>query len=143
MAHEAPHLRVVGPGDGPRPGRPGPAVLLILIYAALFAAALWFLRSKSPLFQKSRSSGQAKPTAASLPSPRPRLLATARPPRPSRDALLAGEALPEPSRAAYFQKLAVERCNCGCERTLSDCLANEPSCTRSPEIAGELWRKAR
>src|SRR5207253_787934 len=45
-------LRIAGSPRRPAARRPGPAVLLVLLYAALFAAALWWLRAASPLFQR-------------------------------------------------------------------------------------------
>ena len=43
-----------GPRAHERRGRrgPGPAVLVVLLYALLFALALWFLRTRSPLFHR-------------------------------------------------------------------------------------------
>lgn len=35
-----------------RSRRPGPAVLLVLLYGLLFLAALFLLRAKSPLFHR-------------------------------------------------------------------------------------------
>ncbi len=61
----------------------------------------------------------------------------------SRGQLLAGEMLAGPALAEYFRHLASDRCDCGCERTLSDCLANEKSCTHSPRLADEIRRKLR
>jgi hypothetical protein len=134
-SEEAPRFHVVGPHEGSRPRRPGPAVLSILLYAALFGGALWYLRAKSPLFHRAMAPG------------RPAALATRRPAGPtagapalpiSRDALLSGEKLPVAARAGYFRRLATDRCDCGCGRTLSDCLANEPACARSPAQASQL-----
>ena len=57
MSEPGPRLYVVGaepPQTAPRRRRPGPAVLLVFLYAALFAAGLWWFRSRSPLFARSR-----------------------------------------------------------------------------------------
>jgi hypothetical protein len=56
----------------------------------------------------------------------------------SRDALLAGQGLEEPARSRYFSRLATERCDCGCGRTLTDCLVNEKTCSRSPALADQI-----
>src|SRR5262249_43984652 len=86
MPEELTHLRVVGPDQRPRPRRPGPAVLWILFYAALFAAALWYLRARSPLMHKSREGARAKNAATvGLSSARPPIPAPPRLVAPSRD----------------------------------------------------------
>lgn len=146
MPEPARRLRAVGPEEGPRPRRPGPAVLAILLYAILFGGALWYLRSKSPLFQRSRANGSV-PSVVPVSSDAPPARDPGKSGRPglrplARDALLSGSGLPENVRAGYFHRLAVDRCDCGCERTLSDCLANEPKCSRSPALAGKAWAAA-
>ena len=141
---EVPRLRVVGAAEGPRPRRPGPAVVSILLFALLFMGALWYLRGRSPLFQRKDPAGSAAISRVSAQSPLQPSEAHSGvvPPTLIRDALLSGEALPQSARSGYFRRLATERCDCGCERTLSDCLANEKSCSRSPAIAGKAWQQA-
>jgi hypothetical protein len=143
MDEEAPHLRIVGPEESRRRRRrPGAAVVLILLYALIFGAALWYLAARSNVWRKVRHEGTD--TRVGPLAPRPPV---STPPRSglrggdgtdARDALLAGEGLPEPARSRYFSRLATERCDCGCGRTLSDCLANEKSCSRSPALAEKL-----
>ncbi len=134
MSEEAPHLRVVGPGESTRRRRPGPALLFILLYALLFGGALWYLGVRSDLFRKKEPSLIRRENTATRGRGTPAL---------SRDALLAGEGIAEPARSRYFRRLATERCDCGCGRTLSDCLANEKSCSRSSDLAGRLIQDSR
>lgn len=120
-------FRLVGPTD-PVPARrrgPGFAVLAIAAYALAFFAALWFLRARSPLFR--RPAAAAPSAARSVPSV-----------PPSRASLLAGEGLAPLAREEYLGRLASDCCDCGCEMTLQECLVSDQTCTRSPEIAGEL-----
>ncbi len=141
MADQSPRFHVVGPNEGPRSRRPGPAVLSVLAYALLFGGALWYLRAKSPLGHRPASApppADARAKAASEADPAP----PGAPPR-SRQDLLAGAAVAPSARPEYFRHLATDRCDCGCERTLSDCLANEKSCSRSPRLAEELGGKLR
>ena len=144
MGNEAPRLRVVGSAEGPRPRRPGPAVVSVLLFALLFVGALWYLRTRSPLFQQKNPAGSAAIARVSARSQveAPGAPSGVVPPPVTRDALLSGEALPRSARSGYFRRLATDRCDCGCERTLSDCLANEKSCSRSPAIAGKAWQRA-
>ena len=139
MADEPSPLRIVGPGESRNPRRPGPAVVWILVYAGLFGAGLIYLRAKIPLLRKvapeaARSESAAAPAPAKGPAP-------TRPPAehsPEREALLSGEGVPATARGSYFQRLATDRCNCGCERSIADCLLHEPTCTRSPAIAAKI-----
>jgi|GEM_PF-3527419 len=140
MADKAPPLRVVArdPGPPPRRRNPGPAVLSVLAYALLFGGALWYWRGRSPL-------APAKVPQTS-PSRAPATSDSAAPPRerqPAREALLSGEAVVPAAKHDYFLHLAKDRCDCGCGRTLSDCLANEKSCTRSPQLAGKLIQESK
>jgi hypothetical protein len=139
MADEPSRLRIVGPGDSRNPRRPGPAVVWILVYASLFGAGLIYLRAKIPLLRKAipetARAGRAEAPAPAADPVQPR------PPAehsPEREALLSGEGVPAAARGHYFQQLATERCNCGCERSIADCLLHEPTCTRSPAIAAKL-----
>jgi len=139
MGDGAPRLHVVGPGDGPGPRRlrPGPAVLSVLAYSLLFGGALWYLRARSPLAHRpAPAKRSASPRAGAPAAVRP----GSGPPFSARDreALLSGEAVAPSARAEYFRHLASDHCDCGCERTLSDCLANEKSCSRSPQQA-QKW----
>lgn len=119
--------------------RPGAAVVLILAYAAVFGAGLWWFRSASPLFKsrarKLESSGakaQVKPRAA---SPAGGIVddGIAR-----RASLLAGEGLTLTARKTFERRIAAEKCTCGCELTVQACLARDRSCGRSPEIAEKI-----
>ncbi len=135
-------FRIVPPGEpppAPRSRRPGPAVLLVLVYAALFGAGLWWFRARSPLFRARTPAGA--PTAkfslsgagAAAPTP-PKTAA----PSDRRRALLAGEGLSGAAAEKYARRLAAERCTCGCDLALNVCLARDASCARSPEIAERL-----
>jgi hypothetical protein len=141
MADRIPPLRIVRESDGsPAASRrrtPGAAVVLILVYAVLFGAGLWWFRSASPLF---RARGR-KPDAAGSASDAARRPDPA--PKPEdgiarRAALLAGEGLPESARVEYERRIGSERCTCGCELTLQACLARDRACGRSPEIAEKI-----
>jgi hypothetical protein len=137
MADEPSRLRIVGPGESRNPRRPGPAVVWILVYASLFGAGLIYLRAKIPLLRKATpvaGAGSSKAPARADPvQPRPPAEHS-----PEREALLSGEGVPAAAQGRYFQQLATERCNCGCERSIADCLLHEPTCTRSPAIAAKL-----
>lgn len=130
MADSPGPLRIVGPPRRPAARRPGPAVLLVLLYAALFAAALWWLRAASPLFPR-RPSVPARPATA----PKSEIL--------SRSALLSGQGLLPAARDEYFRGLSTSCCTCGCEASLRDCLLTEQACTRSPELAREVLEQLR
>ncbi|MEP6770084.1 MAG: hypothetical protein ABJC61_15525 [Acidobacteriota bacterium] len=137
---ERSRLRIVPPGEPPpvrRARRPGPAVLLVLLYGAIFAAGLWWLRARSPLFRARRAgpSGTSAPPAAGRGS-LPPLAAASLPDR--RRALLAGEGLSGASAEKYAERLAAEHCTCGCDLALNLCLARDTSCTRSPELAERI-----
>ncbi|MEP7132161.1 MAG: hypothetical protein ABI914_03275 [Acidobacteriota bacterium] len=132
-------FRIVPPGEpppAPRSRRPGPAVLLVLVYAALFGGGLWWFRARSPLFRAKTASGaQAAKSSlsdagAAAPAP-PKAAA----PSERRRALLAGEGLSGAAAEKYARRLAAERCTCGCDLALNVCLARDASCVRSPEIA--------
>jgi len=139
MADEHSRLRVVGSGESPNPRRPGPAVVWILVYAGLFGAGLIYLRAKIPLLRKADPEA-ARASAAKVATPAGDQV-NSRPPAehsPERESLLSGEGVPAAVRRRYFQRIATERCNCGCERSIADCLLHEPTCTRSPAIAAKM-----
>jgi hypothetical protein len=126
-------LRVVGPSERRASRKPGPAVVLVLLYGLLFAAALWMLRARSPLFQKPR------PTAASASrSIRPQESGVV-----PRSSLLSGEGLSPVARDEYFRGLSTQCCTCGCEANLRDCLMTDQACVKSPEMAGELMEQVK
>jgi hypothetical protein len=130
MADSTGPYRIVGPSERPAARRPGPAVILVLLYAALFAAALWWLRSRSPLFQRRPS--VAAPSAAGTKS---EVL--------PRSALLAGEGLGPAARDEYFRGLSTYCCTCGCEASVRDCLLTDQSCGTSREMAQEILEQLR
>jgi hypothetical protein len=112
---DRPTFRVVGPSPKPVDRRgPGLAVIAIAVYALLFLAALWLFKYRA---------ADARNRAP-------------RPPAPDRQSLLSGDGLAEPARARYLARLESERCDCGCDMTLSACLARDRTCVRSPELAG-------
>jgi len=125
MSDPAAHLRLIPGGDSPRRGRraPGPAVLLVLVYAVLFAAGLLVIRSRT-------QNGRARAVPAALPKAE----------HHSRAELLAGDWIPAAMRPRYFARLAAECCTCGCDLSLHDCLEGDASCSRSPELAEAIGR---
>jgi hypothetical protein len=159
MSREEPRFRVVGPEDTIQRRRPGAAFLSVCLYAALFGGALWYLGARTGIWKKTarkvgatsaapvvpasekngRGDGGKRDaeTRASQSSTRGRGANAL-----SRDALLAGQGLAEPARSRYFSRLATERCDCGCGRTLTDCLVNEKTCSRSPELADQARRQS-
>ncbi len=132
MADSAgPHRIVVpGPGERPRTRRPGPAVILVLLYAALFAAGLWWLQAASPLFRR-RPTAPAPPAAGMTSEIVPR------------SELLEGKGLAPAARDEYFRGLSTSCCTCGCEASLRDCLLSDQACTKSPELAQEILEQLR
>ena len=131
MADSTGPLRIVGPSERRAARRPGPAVVLILLYGLLFAGALWLLRARSPLFHRQRTNSvPASPTA--------RIEKAASVPRSS---LLSGEGLSPVARDEYFLGLSTRCCTCGCESNLRDCLVSDQACQKSPEMAGELMEQ--
>src|SRR5262249_35965774 len=102
MADNAAGLRIVGSEERPRPRRPGPAVLWILVYAGVFGAALLYLRFHSPW---KKADGTPAGTAARAQA------------KPSRDALLTGAGVPRAAENRYFQRMSTERCAFRCVPT--------------------------
>ena len=123
---EPSRLRVVGEGEPPARRRrgPGPAVLLVLLYALAFAAALVLLWSQTRHGRDRRP--HTEPRAAA--------------PLTDRKALAAGEGLRPAERDEYLRALSREHCDCGCGRTLQNCLTMDQKCSRSPELAVHLRR---
>jgi hypothetical protein len=130
MADSPAPLRVVEPSERRPARRPGPAVVLVLLYGLLFAAALWMLRARSPLFHR------AQTTAA--PSVPPEKVESV-----TRSSLLSGEGLSPVARDEYFRGLSTQCCTCGCEANLRDCLLTDQACSKSPEMAGALMDQLR
>ena len=140
MADRIPPLRIVRPPEARPPRRrwPGSAVVLIVLYAGIFGAGLWWFKSASPLL---RQRAERRPAEGALDPKKPL------PSSPASDtaarvvrraSLLAGEGLSEPARAVYERRIAGERCDCGCELTLQACLARDRLCSRSPAIAEKI-----
>ena len=121
-------LQVVGPPARRARRGPGKAVVLILLYAAIFAAALWWLKARSPMFRKRPA---PDPPAARKSNAVPR------------SALLSGEGLNPVARDEYFRGLSTNCCPCGCEANLRDCLLTEESCAVAPEQAQEILEQLR
>ena len=126
-----PRFRVVT-DEPPRPRRPrgpGPAVLLVGLYALLFIGALFFLRARavrSSAGARSDDASQAKPPATTL---------------RTRAALLEAAGLSPAARAEYFYRLSSDCCPCGCDLNVRDCLVSDETCVKSPEIAAALLRE--
>ena len=108
-------------------------MVLILLYGLLFAAALWMLRARSPLFHREATN--------SVPASPPARLEKAA--SVSRSSLLSGEGLSPVARDEYFLGLSTRCCTCGCESNLRDCLMTDQACQKSPEMAGELMEQLR
>jgi len=129
MADSPAPLRAVRAFE-PRPARrPGAAVVLVLLYGLLFAAALWILRARSPLFHGAR--------VAAPPAPLERVESV------TRSSLLSGERLSPVARDEYFRGLSTQCCTCGCEANLRDCLLTDQACKKSPEMAEALMDQLR
>ena len=120
------------PEASPRRRRPGAAVLVVLLYAALFAAGLWWMKSKSPLFQR---------TGASAPPTEPARVKAQN--RSDRDALRTGAGLIGAAREEYLRRIATECCACGCDLSLERCLATEKTCPESPPRAAAIFEEMR
>lgn len=130
-------LRVVAEGEPvPRRGRgrrgPGIAVILVGLYAILFAAALWWMKS-----QASHDRGPASAARGGEPAAAPAAGAV------DRAGLPPGEGLSPAARQEYVQRLANDCCDCGCELTLRKCLDGEEKCARSADMAEERLRQLR
>ena len=131
MADSPGPLRIVGPSERRATRKPGPAVVLILLYGLLFAAALWVLRARSPLFHLPRVSAPAAVPTVRLEKGE----------SITRSSLLSGEDLSPVARDEYFLGLSTRCCTCGCESNLRDCLVSDQACQKSPEMAGELMEQ--
>ncbi len=121
-------LRAVACSERRAARGPGAAVLLVLLYAAIFAAALWWLKARSPMFQKRPA---ASPPAGQKSEAMPKA------------SLLAGEGLTPVARDEYFRGLSTQCCPCGCEANLRDCLVTEQSCAVAPDLAQEILEQVR
>ena len=128
MADSPGPLRIVGPSERRAARRPGPAVVLILLYGLLFAGALWLLRARSPLFHR-------QPASSVPASPPARIEKAASVPRSS---LLSGEGLSPVARDEYFLGLSTRCCTCGCESNLRDCLMTDQACQKPSSSPAEL-----
>ena len=106
-------------------------MVLILLYGLLFAAALWVLRARSPLFHRPRASASAAVPSARL-EKRENI---------TRSSLLSGEDLSPVARDEYFRGLSTRCCTCGCEANLRDCLMTDQACMKSPEMAEALMEQ--
>jgi len=127
------------PEGAPRRRRPGAAVLLVLLYAALFAAGLWWMRSKSPLFARSRvAPSPDRPVGQSRPGD-----GGSGGRGDSRKALQSGEGLVGAAREEYLRRIATECCSCGCDLSLERCLATEKTCPESPPRAAAIFEELR
>lgn len=124
-------LRLLPGGDAPggrrqKRRRPGPAVLLVLFYALLFAAGLWLIRAKT----QTQDGRRNHPVEAASPAGE----------HHPRAELLSGAWIPASRRSRYFARLASECCTCGCDLSVHDCLEGDASCARSPELAEAIGR---
>jgi hypothetical protein len=121
-----PTFRVVGATEPARRKRgPGLAVVATSFYALLFVGALW-------TFQYSRARARASTRKVEAP------LAP-----PDRPALIAGTGLAGAARQKYLERIGTDHCDCGCQLTLSACLAGDVQCVRSPELARRRLLAAR
>jgi hypothetical protein len=128
MADSTGPLRIVSRPERQTGRGPGPAVLLVLVYATIFAAALWWIKARSPMFQKRPA---PPPPTAQKSDVVPR------------SALLSGEGLAPVARDEYFRGLSTQCCPCGCEANLRDCLLTEESCAVAPDLAREILEQVR
>jgi hypothetical protein len=137
-ADQTPPFRIVRPSDPlpRRSRRPGVAVVLILLYAGIFGAGLWWLKSASPLLKGRGKASDGGPRPAKTPaaSPRP----SAQDAYARRAALLSGEGLAPEARKEYVRRIAAEKCTCGCEETVQACLARDQTCSRSAAMAQKI-----
>jgi hypothetical protein len=137
MSNSSLKLRVVGEGEPPpRRGRgrrgPGLALILVGLYAILFAAALWWMKN-----QASHDRGPGRSAREIEPAAAPGFRAA------DRAGLLAGKGLSPAAREEYVKRLASDCCDCGCELTLRKCLAGEAKCARSEDMGEERLRQLR
>jgi hypothetical protein len=143
MPEPRPRLHVVGTGEAPPPRRrgPGPAVLLVLFYGALFGGGLLWFRSRSPLFH--RDSVAPSPLRPVAPSSAGRGDGATGGRGDNRKDLASGEGLIGAAKDEYLRRIATDRCSCGCELSLERCLATEKTCPVSPPRAAAILREMR
>ena len=137
MPEPHPHLHVVPPDEATPQRRrgPGAAVLMVLLYAGLFGAGLWWFRARSPLFQRG---SQVPPLSSSR-----RADAETGRQRDSREALRTGATLVGAAREDYLRRIATDCCACGCDLSLERCLATEKTCPQSPPRAATILEELR
>src|SRR5262249_31942707 len=129
------------PETPPRRRRPGAAVLVVLLYGALFPAGLWWFRSRSPLFTRSQvAPSPSRPVAQS--EARRGDGATGRQ-GDNREFLRSGAGLIGAAREEYLRRIATECCSCGCDLSLERCLATEKTCPESPPRAAAIFEELR
>jgi hypothetical protein len=144
MPEPHPHLRVVAPDEATPPRRrgPGAAVLMVLLYAGLFGAGLWWFRARSPLFQRGSQVFPFPPPPVSQSSSRRGDGETGRR-GDSREALRTGASLVGAAREEYLRRIATDCCACGCDLSLERCLATEKTCPESPPRAAAILEELR
>lgn len=127
-------LHLVGEAEPPpRRGRgPGPAVILVGLYALLFGSALWVLRGQAPHGPRP-GKRQAEPPGAAAGAPE----------MSDRKGLLSGTGLEPETREEYARSLAADCCDCGCDLTVHECLAGDQKCARSAQMARERLQRLR
>jgi hypothetical protein len=138
-------LRVVPPEPppeaSPRRRWPGLAVFLVLLYAVLFAAGLWWMKSRSPLFSRARVAPSPDRPVAQSSTRRGDGATGGR--GDNREFLRSGEGLVGAAREEYLRRIATECCPCGCDLSLERCLATEKTCPVSPPRAAAIFEELR
>lgn len=108
------------------------AVILVGLYAIAFGAALWVLRAQA---LHGRRPGRQLGAPAGAPAGVPMM--------PDRNRLLSVAGLAPDVREEYARSLAADCCDCGCDRTLHECLVGEEKCVRSAQMAKERLERLR